>query len=373
MKNSHERIPVGDRVVITTRGKKKTYVADFSDRDVHRRISLKTTNKKVAVERATILAGKLLHGGFEPARTDVLLRSAANDYITFLETEGKARKTIVKYRGVINNFLGFLGELRVTRMSQVQPGHFDRFRTMRKELIKGKTLYTEGGICKSFFNWSKSRKLVALNPLAEIRLKKPPLVPKSAPGLDEVNAILAAASQPLYDHLAVLAFTGMRSGELQRLRPEDIDLTGNWVHVVSRTGAQTKSRRSRKVPIHPRLLPILKALPPGPRTWLFTSLPSRKYPEGNQPINTKRLNEKLKKLMGKLGMVVGRDDGYVTHSLRHFFETFTVNNNIPQRVIDTWLGHHSDKSMAAIYYKLSDVDSQQFMTKVPFGAPSEVK
>ena len=55
------------------------------------------------------------------------------------------------------------------------------------------------------------------------------------------------------------------------------------------------------------------------------------------------------------------------HSLRHFFETFTVNAGTPQRVIDTWLGHRSDRSMASVYYKLSDTDSQKFMTQVPFG------
>ena len=55
------------------------------------------------------------------------------------------------------------------------------------------------------------------------------------------------------------------------------------------------------------------------------------------------------------------------HSLRHFFETFTVNEGIPQRVVDTWLGHRSDRSMAAVYYRLKDEDSQKFMAKVPFG------
>ena len=39
----------------------------------------------------------------------------------------------------------------------------------------------------------------------------------------------------------------------------------------------------------------------------------------------------------------------------------------PQRVIDAWLGHRSDRSMAAVYYRLRDEDSQSFMGKVPFG------
>ena len=69
----------------------------------------------------------------------------------------------------------------------------------------------------------------------------------------------------------------------------------------------------------------------------------------------------------KLELPAGRDDGFTAHSLRHSFETTCVNANIPQRVIDTWLGHRSDSSMANIYYRLSDEDSQQFMKQVPFG------
>ena len=43
------------------------------------------------------------------------------------------------------------------------------------------------------------------------------------------------------------------------------------------------------------------------------------------------------------------------------------NAGIPQRVVDTWLGHQSDKSMGSVYYKLSDEDSQKFMLNVPLG------
>jgi integrase len=355
--------------VITTRGKKKTYVAEFHHHGQHRKVSLKTANKKVAIDRATTLANQLIHGGYQTAPKNIGVREATAQYVDHLETEGRARRTIVKYRGVFKNFLEFLKALNVTRLDQVLPGHFDRYRAHRKQSRKPKTLYTEGVILKQFFSWAKTRKLLADNPLAEVKLKKPMFVAKPAPNLDEVNALLAVARDPLRQHLAVLAFTGMRAGELQRLRPEDVDLDGNWIHIVSRDGAETKTRRSRKVPIHPRLRPVFEGLPRRARPYLFTSQPSQKYPEGNRPINTKRLNDRFKVLLAKLKFPVGRDNGYVVHSLRHFVETFTINANIPQRVVDAWLGHYSDKSMGAIYYKLSDADSQRFMKLVPFGAP----
>ena len=140
---------------------------------------------------------------------------------------------------------------------------------------------------------SPIRKLITDNPLANVKLNKPPLEPKPGPTLKEVNDLLAAAGEPLRGRLAVLAFTGMRSGELQRLKPGDIDLAGGWVHIRSRPGAETKTRESRKVPVHPRPRAVLTALPTVRREWLFTAAASRKYSAGGRPMSTKRLNEQF--------------------------------------------------------------------------------
>lgn len=44
-----------------------------------------------------------------------------------------------------------------------------------------------------------------------------------------------------------------------------------------------------------------------------------------------------------------------------------MNAGVPERVVDIWLGHASDRSMGSVYYKLSDEESQRFMLMVPFG------
>lgn len=367
MSEESDRVRVGDRVTIYPRGSKKIWVADFWQDDEHKRRSLKTTNKKVAIERATKLASELIGGTYQAPPPSVTVQQAVDDYITSLETESRAHKTVVKYRGVFGLFVDYLARHKVTKLAQVTAAHFDRYRAERKETKHQKTVYCEGVIVKQLFKWAKARKLIIDNPLADIKLNKPPLEPKAGPSLKQVNSILSTAEEPLRSQLAVLAFTGMRAGELQRLRPEDVDLAGGWVHIVSRRGAETKTRTSRKVPIHTRLRTVLEALPSGRREWLFTAGPSKKYPTGGHHINVKRLNEQFTRLVTRLEMPAGREAGFVIHSLRHFFETFAVNEGIPQRVIDTWLGHRSDKSMAAIYYKLSDADSQSFMAKVPFG------
>lgn len=358
---------VGGRVAIYPRGKKRTYVADFWQDGVHRKVSLKTANRRVATERATEIAAALHQGIFRRAPAAVEVRRAADDYVVSLATDGRAPKTLVKYAGVFKVFVAFLGRKRVAKLSQVTASHFDAWRVERRAARHAKTVYTESVVVKQLFKWAKTRKLVLDDPLAGIRLNKPPMVPKAGPGIDQVEAILAAADGPLKDWLAVLAMTGMRVGELQRLKPEDLDLAGNWLHVRSRPGAETKTKRSRKVPIHPRLRASLVALPKSVGAWLFAAGPSQKYPRGGRGIDPKRVNNQFARVVRSLGMPTGRESGFVVHSLRHFFETYTVNAGIPQRVIDTWLGHSSDTSMAAVYYRLLDADSQHFMARVPFG------
>jgi integrase len=167
--------------------------------------------------------------------------------------------------------------------------------------------------------------------------------------------------------LATLSFTGIRIGELKRLRKEDVDLVGGWICVESRKGAETKTRESRKIPIHPVLLQLLKEQNNKPSPWFFTAAPSREHPTGDHCISEKKINAAFKKVAERLGLDVGRKaNGYVVHSLRHFFETVTINSRIPQRVVDLWTGHKSDKSMGRVYYTLTDEESQKFMSEVGF-------
>jgi integrase len=367
MSEEPERIRVGDRVTIYRRGKKEIWVADFWRDGAHHRQSLRTSNKKVALDRAMKLASDLAHGNYQSPLPTLKLQDVVDSYIGYIEAENRARKTVVKYRGVLTSFVEFSVKVGVGRLNQVTPSHFDRFRAERRVDHHVKSLYCEAVIIKQLMKWAKSRRLIVENLLADIKLSKPPSEPKAGPSLDQVNQILAALVDRIRPMIAMLALTGMRAGELQRLRTEDIDFDANWVHVRSRPGAETKTRESRKIPVHPRLRLILAGLPRSKQPWVFTSGPSTKYPAGDHMINIKRLNEQFQRVVTRLSLPTGREAGFTLHSLRHFFETFAVNSGIPQRVIDTWLGHRSDKSMASVYYALSNEDSQVFMSKVPFG------
>jgi integrase len=253
----------------------------------------------------------------------------------------------------------------VFRLAQVTMELVDSYRAFRKPSLSEKSMHNEAVMLKTLFKWAKQRRYVRENPLEMMKTKKPIPKPRGGPTLAQVGRLLGKAKEPRLTQYAILAFTGMRSGELQRLRVEDLDLEENWIHIVSRDGAETKTGYSRKVPIHPELKPFLEGLRKrGP--WLFTAPPSRKYPQGGHWINPKHLNEDFLKLLKATGVPAGRKaGGFSIHSLRNSFETICVNAGIPQRAVDTWLGHRSDRSMASIYYKLSDGESQAFMKQAP--------
>lgn len=144
-----------------------------------------------------------------------------------------------------------------------------------------------------------------------------------------------------------------------------MDLKGNWFHIVSRPGAETKSGRDRKVPIHPSLRAGLMAHRPCSK-WFFSLPPSPLYPEGGRQLTSKRLNECFTRRVGYAGLVAGRPNkGFVIHSLRGFFKSFAINHGVPQAVVDTWLDH-SQRGMNAFYYQLNDADSQRWMAQIPF-------
>jgi integrase len=369
MTSRNDREQVSERVTIYSRGKKRIYVADFFDGTRHRRQSLRTTNKKVAKDRALAIANDLVHGQYQPPPAAVDVADAYDQYLTYLMTENRAKKTLVKYRGVFENFTSFLAKNGVTKLGQVTALHFDRFRASRTGVKHSKTLYTEGVILKQLFRWAKTRKLIAENPLADVKLHKPKPGPKPDLSLAQVNQLLAAADEVLRPRLAVLTFTGIRAGELRRLRRADIDLVGNWVRVRCRPGEPTKNGKERKIPIHARLRPQLEWAVRSAGPYLFTVSPSRKYPEGGRPLNLKRLNEQFGRLADRLGLPVGRkQNGVVVHTLRHFFKSFAINRGrVPDRAVDNWMGHDKDQTVAGMYYRLPDTESQAFMAEVPFG------
>ena len=126
------------------------------------------------------------------------------------------------------------------------------------------------------------------------------------------------------------------------------------------------------MPIHPRLLPILKALKRPRSEWFFTAPPSREFPAGDHHVNPRDENEWFQALAKRCGFTVKRENGGLTlHALRRFFKTHCLNAGVPKPLVDAWMGHVDSKSMDAFYYDCTPDAARAWMAKVNFGPPSE--
>ena len=231
-----------------------------------------------------------------------------------------------------------------------------------------KTVFGSMIIVKTLVRWCVSRELLDRDPLRANHIVRPYVPPKRVPATAEVRQILATAKGQRQVHLATLAYTGLRAGEMQMLRPQDVDTVNGWIYVAAHGDWMPKTRQARKIPIHSELRKYLAMMPAGSnRTRFFEAPPSPRYPDGGHHIDIRTLNEDFQRIARRLGMRVGRkDDGFVIHSLRHSFETAAVDSGVPQFQVDAWMGHAGAALMGKTYYGLSDTKSQAYMDQVKF-------
>ena len=292
---------------------------------------------------------------------------AVQDFIGFHNTEGRRRKTVVKYQGTLRCFEEFAAQAGISLLSEVNLLMVDRFRAFRQTTLSPKSMHHEGSLLKSFFGWSADRGVMPTNPLENRKFSPPAAKPRGGPTIEQINAILRASSDVRRTVIAVAAFAGVRIGEITRLRVEDVDFKANWLHIVSRKSFETKSGQDWKVPLHPRLRKILEQASRGKDGWFFTAQASRKFPLGDHHINPKHVGSDFTKILESLEIPVGRVSGFTFHSLRSSFKTICINAGVPREVVDVWQNHAPDRAASHVYYKLSDQESQRFMLTVPFG------
>lgn len=360
-----------DRVRLVRRGKRKIYHADFHFEGRHCRQSLRTSNRKLATNRAKALNAQLTLGTFRQPPRRLKIRESIVEYLTHTEAVGRSAGTINRYRPVLEAYRDWSEARAFPSLKDITATRFEQYLQARRADHEPATVHHEAVIIKQWLKWTVARGNLVDHPLRLCRLSRPPRKYRFVPLWPQIHQMIERAPPAMKVPLAVLAMTGMRSGELRHLRVEDINLKSGWIAIVSRPGFETKTRASRRVPIHPILKELLIASALPKSGYAFCAPTTRQYPHAGRWLNTGTLNQEAKRLAREQGLSTGRKTGGLTlHTLRRFMETHAVNHGIPQRCIDAWLGHAGDRSMGATYYTLTDEQSQTFMRQLPFDRPT---
>lgn len=132
------------------------------------------------------------------------------------------------------------------------------------------------------------------------------------------------------DWVEFATFTGMRPAEANAVKWSDIDRAGGVVHVHGGTEG-TKNRKSRTVPIVPRLAELLSVMEPRRRSGYVLSV---KSPRGA-----------LLSSCDRLGLAVPR-----RYDFRHMFATRCNESGVDIPSISRWLGHQDGGALVMRTY-----------------------
>ena len=164
---------------------------------------------------------------------------------------------------------------------------------------------------------------------------------------DQVNELVKSSREVFYnDNLADIimtaAYTGMRQGELLKLKAKDVDLLHQLIYVGGRPDVKTKSGDYRAIPIHTHVLPILQTRLEyaNPNVCIF----------GDDWTDRHQLLKQFKNYPLRL---MNLEEGYCFHSLRHSFAMFHVRGGTNFRTLMDLMGHRNI-STTLIYGKSDD-------------------
>lgn len=129
------------------------------------------------------------------------------------------------------------------------------------------------------------------------------------------------------DVVLIYLYTGFRREELADIRVEDIDLN----NMTIKGGSKTEAGKNRLVPIHPRILPLIKNRIESSKNGLLL------------PFKGTTLADHFKRCMKRFGMK------HVIHECRHTLRTRLDNAGANKIVIDRILGHASSSIGERVY------------------------
>ena len=242
---------------------------------------------------------------------------------------GGGRKSAMIYSGYFTRLRGYTfpaEKIRPAVLTQCQAELEDENGLMKSSLNRFISAVS------TVLNYCAENELIDFTPPKFKRLKEDESI-RYHFTKDQVNEIVRIAREEFYnDNLADIimtaAYTGMRQGELLKLKAKDVDLLHQLIHVGGRQDNKTKAGNYRTIPIHTHLLPIL--------TTRLEYAPSNVSIFGDDWNDRHQLLKQFKTYpLRKMNL----DEGYCFHSLRHSFAMFHVRGGTNFRTLMDLMGH----------------------------------
>lgn len=312
------------------------------------RLSLHTRNKREAERSQRFIDRQNLLDMLGVKPPDIDPEQFKERYLEYSKTN-KAEKTFVEDRRVLRLFFA---QVRVKDLALVSPSLIETWKNVRAQRISPVSVNHELRHLQAAFGMAETWSLIEHNPFRRVKKirvdRRDPIILSP----EQVMELLNRASDENRPFFMLALYTGMRLGEIVHLRPQDIDWQARVIHVANRASWHTKSRRERRIPIHPDLYRILKGLPrDGETLWPYTA-------------------DTLAKRFKRTAKTVGLSNRITFHTLRHTFASYLVQLGQPIRQVQELLGH-SNVTVTEMYAHLGVESLVGVVAALEYGRPAD--
>jgi len=200
------------------------------------RVTREDAKKAIAIRRAEIAQGKFeLVGTIKPLVFDRLL----DRYLEWAKDNHRAPARDSQVAKLLKDFF------RGRPITSITPWLIEKYKSHRKAIgRKPETINRELGILKRMFNLAIQWKIATTNPVKGVTfLQTQKYIPRVLKEW-EFHKLYQAASPHLKPILLCAYTTGMRKGEILKLKWKDVDLEQGYIFVK-----ETKNNESRALPI----------------------------------------------------------------------------------------------------------------------------
>ncbi len=337
----------------------------------------------MALERASDLGrgGNLVETRAKQIISEIVERSGG-DPLTFRslkefsqewllsKASTKAEGTSTRYKGIIDSFLGFLGEKKAKlSIASIAPRDVLAFRD--HEVRQGKSETTANLALKTlraFFNSARRQGLITNNPAEAVETFEAAKEKREAFTNEQVKTLFRVAPEEWKTMILLGYNLGSRISDCARMTWRSIDLDAKIIRYMPQ---KTRGRGEvLLIPIMPELEAHLLSLPSSDDA--NAPLCPTLYSKGTG--GNRGLSSTFNRIMAKAGVHAeqgeekeGKGRRFKTlgfHSLRHTHTSELANAGVPSEVRQTITGH-KDERIHAIYTHLDLDTKRRALKKMP--------
>ena len=223
-----------------------------------------------------------------------------------------------------------------------------------KRLAEG-TMRSERSYFQTFYSWLVDEGYLEKSPAARLRRIKSTRRQARPFRMEQVDAMLdSGAYTRTRDIITLCALTGLRIGEVVKIRGEDVDWEGMVLTTIR------KGNLNHRIAVPESLRPLTDRYPH--EGWWFPSTYTNKlFPNGGGHILMKSASARVGAAIRRAGIT---DRKLTGHSLRHYIATTMLHEGVPIRVVQETLGHASIAT-TQIYTEVTEEELRDGINVVP--------